>query len=206
MRRDLARVGGRRRGRIASLVSARLRENWLGDSSTIWIARALPEDGRVVSLEIDPSRAAIARANIEAAGISARVEVRVGAALHTLPQLEAEAPFDLLFIDADKPNNPAYLAWALKLARSRTLIIGDNVVRDGEVANSNSSDPNVQGVRRFLELIAAEPRLEATALQMVGVKGYDWFALALVRAVQLGPNAWLDTRPRCHPLYRSSKD
>ncbi len=154
----------------------------LGGYSTIWLARALPPGGRIVTIEVDPERGKIARASIERAGLSDRVELRVGRALDVLPQLEAEGqgPFDLIFIDADKPSNPAYLAWALRLSRPGTVIFADNVVRDGAVTDAQSQDPNVQGIQRFSELVAQEPRLSATTLQTVGEKGYDGFLLALV--------------------------
>jgi predicted O-methyltransferase YrrM len=154
----------------------------LGGYSSIWMARALPADGRLTSLEFSPKHAEVARANIERAGLEKVVEIRVGPALETLAKMEKEGtePFDLIFIDADKPNNPNYLPWALKFSRPGTLLIGDNIVRDGEVADPSSTDPNVQGQRRFLEMMAAEPRLSATALQTVGSKGYDGFAMALV--------------------------
>ncbi|MFD7067963.1 O-methyltransferase [Streptomyces sp. NPDC059913] len=154
----------------------------LGGYSTIWLARALPEGGKVVTLEADPAYAEVARANVERAGLGQVVEVRVGRALDTLPELAAEEPepFDVVFIDADKPSNPEYLAWSLKLTRPGSLIIADNVVRDGEVADATSDDPKVRGVRRFTELVAAEPRLSATALQTVGEKGYDGLMMALV--------------------------
>ncbi|MFB7913435.1 O-methyltransferase [Streptomyces sp. NPDC056061] len=154
----------------------------LGGYSTIWLARALPEGGRVVTLEADPAYAEVARANIERAGLAHVVDIRVGRALDTLPELAAEGhgPFDVVFIDADKPSNPDYLAWSLKLTRSGSLIIADNVVRDGEVVDGDSDDPKVQGVRRFTELVSAEPTLTATALQTVGSKGYDGLMMALV--------------------------
>ena len=154
----------------------------LGGYSSIWMARALPADGRLTTLEFSPKHAEVARANIAHAGLGKIVEIRVGPALETLAKMEKEGtePFDLIFIDADKPNNPNYLSWALKFSRPGTLLIGDNIVREGEVADPTSSDPNVQGQRRFLELMAAEPRLSATALQTVGSKGYDGFAMALV--------------------------
>ena len=154
----------------------------LGGYSTIWLARALPEDGLVVTLEAVAAHADIARDNIARAGLSARVDLRVGPALETLPLIEAEGlgPFDLIFIDADKPSNPQYLAWALKLARPGAVIIGDNVVRDGAVVDPASDDPRVQGVRAFFDMIAAEPRLSATAIQTVGAKGWDGFVFALV--------------------------
>jgi predicted O-methyltransferase YrrM len=159
----------------------------LGGYSTIWLARALPADGRLLTLEAQPEYAEIARANIARAGLAERVELRVGAALHTLPQLVAEGqgPFDLIFIDADKKNNPGYFEWSLKLSRPGTLIIVDNVVRNGAILDPDADDPTVgnegiRGVRRFFELLAAEPRVDATAIQMVGSKGYDGFALAIV--------------------------
>lgn len=154
----------------------------LGGYSTIWLARALPEDGRVVTLEADPHHAAIARANIERAGLSDRVDLRVGPALDTLPALHASGlgPFDLVFIDADKPNNPHYLDWALKLSRPGTVIVADNVVRDGAAVDGTSPDTSVQGIRRFFDRLAAETRVTATALQTVGSKGWDGFAIAIV--------------------------
>ncbi|MGV9268497.1 O-methyltransferase [Kitasatospora sp. NPDC003701] len=169
----LARVHGARRV---------LEIGTLGGYSTIWLARALPEGGRVVTLEADERCAAVATRTIERAGLAAVVELRTGRALDTLPELEKEGgePFDLVFIDADKPSNPAYLEWALRLTRPGSLIIGDNVVRDGAVTDGASTDPRVQGVRRFTEQIAAHPRLTATAVQTVGEKGYDGFVLALV--------------------------
>jgi predicted O-methyltransferase YrrM len=156
----------------------------LGGYSTIWLARALPRDGRLISLEADPKHVEVARANIERAGLAGIVEIRFGRALDTLPQLAAEnrGPFDVIFIDADKPGYPDYLPWALKLSRRGSLIVADNVVRKGAVADATSSDPGVQGVRRFIEMLAAEPRVSATAIQTVGSKGYDGFAIAFVTA------------------------
>ncbi|MBE8989491.1 O-methyltransferase [Nostoc sp. LEGE 12450] len=154
----------------------------LGGYSTIWLARALPTDGCLITLESNPQHAEVARENINRAGLAHLVEVRVGRAIETLPQLANEGynPFDLIFIDADKPSNPEYFAWALKLSRRGSLIIADNVVRNGSVIETNSDDPSVQGVRRFNELLASEPRVSATAIQTVGSKGYDGFAIALV--------------------------
>lgn len=154
----------------------------LGGYSTIWLARALPADGHLISVEVDPTCAEVARANIARAGLADHVEVRLGSALDTLSQLvtEKHAPFDLFFIDADKRNNPDYLTWTLKLSRPGSLIIADNVIRDGSILDSASDDPNVQGIRRFNELVAADPRLSATTIQTVGSKGYDGFALVLV--------------------------
>jgi predicted O-methyltransferase YrrM len=154
----------------------------LGGYSTIWLARGLAADGRLITLEADPNHAAVARANIANAGLDAVVELRLGLALETLPKLAAEGrgPFDLIFIDADKPSNPEYFAWALKLSRRGSLIIVDNVVRGGAVIDAASSDTAIQGVRRLNELLAAETRVSATAIQTVGSKGYDGFAIALV--------------------------
>lgn len=154
----------------------------LGGYSTIWLARALPVDGHVLTLEIDPHHAEIARANLKAAGVLDRVEVRVAPALDTLRDLHANeaAPFDLVFIDADKKSMPEYLAWSLKLSHPGTIIVADNVVRDGKVIEPDNPDENIQGVRRMTEMMAAEPRLRATAIQTVGARGHDGFAVALV--------------------------
>jgi predicted O-methyltransferase YrrM len=154
----------------------------LGGYSTIWLARALPEKGRLITLEMEPKHAEVARANIERAGLSRVVDLRVGRALDTLPKLAAEGcgPFDLFFIDADKASNPQYVEWALRLGRRGSVIIVDNVVREGEVIDGTSQDPSVQGVRRMNELMAKDGRLSATAIQTVGSKGYDGFAIALV--------------------------
>lgn len=154
----------------------------LGGYSTIWLGRALPPDGRLITLELDPKHAAVARQNIQRAGLAAAVEVRVGPASASLAQLveESVGPFDLVFIDADKPSTPDYLAWAMRLTRPGSLIIIDNVVRDGAVINADSDDPGVQGVRKALAALANDPRLVATALQTVGSKGYDGLAFALV--------------------------
>jgi predicted O-methyltransferase YrrM len=171
---------------LAQLRGARsiLEIGTLGGYSTIWLARALPPDGRLVTLEAEPRHADVARANIARAGLAARVDLRVGRALDTLPGVAADArgPFDLIFIDADKPSIPEYFDWALRLSRRGTLIIVDNVVRDGALADATSEDPSVQGVRRFMTRMAAEPRVSATVMQTVGSKGYDGFALALVTA------------------------
>ncbi|MEH2451611.1 O-methyltransferase [Nostoc sp.] len=154
----------------------------LGGYSTIWLARALPSNVRLITLEANPKHAEVARVNIARAGLADIVDLRLGQALSTLPQIAAEghSPFDLIFIDADKPNNPDYFTWALKLSRRGSLIIADNVVRNGAVVDQSSSDPSVQGVRHFNELLASEPRISATAIQTVGSKGYDGFAIAIV--------------------------
>jgi predicted O-methyltransferase YrrM len=154
----------------------------LGGYSTIWLARALPEDGSLITLELDPRHAEVARANIAGAGLASKVEVRIGPALDSLSKLHAERtePFDFIFIDADKSGYPNYLDWSLRLSQPGTVIIADNVVREGAVIEADSKDPSVQGVRHFFEKIAGDPRLEATALQTVGSKGYDGFALAFV--------------------------
>ncbi|MFE0414857.1 O-methyltransferase [Streptomyces tendae] len=169
---------------LATLRGARtvLEIGTLGGYSTIWLARALPADGLLVTLEADATCAAVAAANISRAGLDGIVDLRVGRALDSLPQLAdaGQGPFDLVFIDADKPSNPQYLEWALKLTRPGSVIVGDNVVRDGAVADATSADPRVQGVRRFTELISEHPRLTATTIQTVGAKGYDGFTLALV--------------------------
>jgi predicted O-methyltransferase YrrM len=154
----------------------------LGGYSTMWMARALPKGGRIVSLEFNPKHADVARKNLENAGLLKRVDLRVGRAIDSLPVLEAEGagPFDLIFIDADKPSNPQYLQWALKLARVGTTIVVDNVVRDGKVADAKSTDADVRGTRKMASLMAKEPRLSATVVQNVGVKGYDGFAIGVV--------------------------
>ncbi|MFL4364504.1 O-methyltransferase [Enterobacter asburiae] len=152
----------------------------LGAYSSIWMARALPPDGKLITLEADPTHADVARQNIRLAGMNDRIELIEGPALNSLENLGDVTPFDLIFIDADKPNNPGYLEWALHYSRPGTIIIGDNVVRDGEVINGQSDDARVLGVRRFIEMIGDNPRLTATALQTVGVKGWDGFTLAMV--------------------------
>ena len=168
----------------ARMIGARriLEIGTLGGYNTIWLGWALPLGGRIVTLEADPRHAATARANIAAAGLADAVEVRVGRALDLLPELAAEGPaaFDLFFIDADKANIPAYFEWALKLSRAGSVIIVDNVVRGGKILDAASEDENVRGVRRFYDLLAAETRVSATAVQTVGVKGHDGFALAVV--------------------------
>ncbi len=156
----------------------------LGGYSTIWLARALPADGRLVTLEADPQYAKVAEENIERAGLGEIVELRVGPALETLPQLDAEGagPFDLTFIDADKANTPEYFAWALEHSRPGSMIVADNVVRGGALAEATSEDPKVRAQRRLHEMLASEPRVAATTVQTVGSKGYDGFTIGLVSA------------------------
>ena len=169
---------------LAQIVGARsiLEIGTLGGYSTIWMARGLRAGGRLITLEVDPKHAEVAQLNVARAGLRDVVDVRIGNAVEILPQLSAErrGPFDLIFIDADKPNIPAYFEWALKLSRPGTLIIVDNVVRDGAVIDPDSNDPSVQGVRRFIELLGAESRASGTVIQTVGIKGYDGFAIVLV--------------------------
>jgi len=169
----LVRISGARR--ILEIVT-------LGGYSTIWLARGLPEDGSIVSLELMPHHAEVARANLLRAGALHMVDLRVGPAIESLQALSESgcAPFDLIFIDADKRSYPEYLQWSLKLSRPGTIIVADNVVRDGRVVDAECADANVQGVRRFTEMLAAEKRVSTTVLQTVGTKGYDGFALALV--------------------------
>ena len=169
---------------LARLVKARaiLEIGTLGGYSTIWLARGLALGGRVVTLEYDPKHAEVARANFARAGLADSIELHVGRAIEILPRLAAEGggPFDLVFIDADKASNPDYFSWALKLTRPGSLILIDNVVREGKVTDASNTDPDVTGTRRALEMMAAEPRVSATAIQVVGVKGWDGIAIALV--------------------------
>jgi predicted O-methyltransferase YrrM len=171
---------------LARAIGARriLEVGTLGGYSTIWLARALPEDGHLISLELDPRHAEVARANLRRAGLESRVEVRVGPAIESLPKLAEEggAPFDLVFIDADKPSTRAYFEWAERLSRPGALIVVDNVVRRGELANAASADPNVLGMRAFVESLTNDPAVTATGIQTVGRKGYDGFLLARVEA------------------------
>jgi len=169
---------------LARLQGARtiLEVGTLGGYSTIWLARALPDGGRLVTLESEVRHAEVARANVDRAGLGDIVDVRVGPAMDLLPSLATDpaTPFDLVFIDADKPNNPHYFAWALQLTRPGSLIIVDNVVRDGAVADSDSDDAGVQGTRQLLASIGSDPAVTGTAIQTVGVKGYDGFAIVVV--------------------------
>lgn len=152
----------------------------LGGYSTIWMARALPPHGIVTTIEFNELHAEVARQNINNAGLAERVMLHTGAALDVLPTLEA--PFDLIFIDADKVNNPHYLEWAIKLSKQGTVIVGDNTVRGGGVIDPSNEDPNVKGLRQFIQMISEDERLEATAVQTVGEKGWDGFVMAIVKA------------------------
>jgi predicted O-methyltransferase YrrM len=167
---------------LARAIGAReiLEFGTLGGYSTIWLARALPEGGRLLTLEANPDYAEVARRNIERAGLAGLVDLRVGPALETLPELEGRGSFDLVFIDADKVHTPDYFAWALEHSRPGALIVADNVVRGGSLADAASDDLAIRAQRRLHEEIAADPRVEATTIQTVGVKGYDGFTLALV--------------------------
>jgi predicted O-methyltransferase YrrM len=178
---DVTPAAGKLLHLLARSVGARriLEVGTLGGYSTIWLARALPADGRLVTCEINPDHAEVARANLARAGLDGLVDVRVGAALDTLSTLEG--PFDLAFIDADKQSNAEYFRHALRLSRPGTMIVVDNVVRGGRVADADSPDPDVRGTRALAEAVAQEPRVEATVLQTVGSKGYDGFLLAIVR-------------------------
>lgn len=180
---DVSRAAGRLLTVLARACGARriLEIGTLGGYSTICLARGLPEEGgRVVTLEAEPRHAEAARANIAAAGLAGRVELRLGRALDTLPTLAGEAPFDLVFIDADKPGYPAYLDWALRLTRPGALIVCDNVVRNGAVADPAATEPGPTTMRRLFDIVAAEPRLVATAIQTVGEKGWDGVLVAVV--------------------------
>jgi len=181
---DVSPLQGKLLSLLALVQGARriLEIGTLGAYSTIWLARTLPEDGHLVTLELNRKHAEVASSNITRAGLSAKVEIIQGPAIDSLARLHREnrGPFDFIFIDADKTGYPDYLGWALKLARPGTVIIGDNVVRRGEVANAESTDENVRGVRTFIARVAAEPRLTATILQTVGKKGYDGLLIARV--------------------------
>jgi predicted O-methyltransferase YrrM len=181
---DVAPNQGKLLHLVARIQGARaiLEIGTLGGYSTIWLARALPPDGRLVTLEAEAKHAEVARANVARAGLASVVEIRVGRALETLPLLakEGRGPFDLVFIDADKPKNPEYLEWALRLTRPGSVIVVDNVVRAGDILDATSDDPRVQGTRRLFDALARESRLSATAIQTVGSKGHDGFVLARV--------------------------
>jgi predicted O-methyltransferase YrrM len=167
---------------LARAIGARkiLELGTLAGYSTIWLGRAVAAKGRVITLEIDAKHAAVARENFARAGLQSTIELRLGAALEILPHLADDGPFDLTFIDADKPNVPEYFEWAIRLSRPGALIIVDNVVRDGKVADEESTDPSVLGVRRLHEQIMGDDRITATTIQTVGAKGHDGFTIALV--------------------------
>jgi predicted O-methyltransferase YrrM len=181
---DVSAVQGKMLHLLARGTGARriLEVGTLGGYSTIWLARALPEGGRLVTLELDPHHAEVARANLANAGVADKVEVRVGPALQTLEAMvtAGEAPFDFIFVDADKEGYPAYLRAAMQLSRRGTMLVFDNVVREGGILDPDHADPRVQGTRALFEVMAAEPRLSATAVQTVGAKKWDGFALAIV--------------------------
>ena len=177
---DVSSAQGKLLALLVRMTGARrvLEIGTLGGYSTIWMARALPEDGRIVTIEVDPRTAEVAQANFAKAGVAGKVDLRVGAALDVLPTLEA--PFDLAFIDADKVNNGRYAEWALRLARPGTVIVCDNVVRDGRVLDQGSDEAAIVGTRALFDFLGGEPRLTATAIQTVGRKGWDGFTIAVV--------------------------
>ena len=181
---DVSPLFGKLLGMLIGISGARhvLEVGTLGGYSTIWMARALPEDGHVITLELDPHHAEVAQSNLVRVGVSDRVDIRVGPAAESLRKLHEEGadPFDFIFLDADKRSMPIYLDWSLKLARKGTIIVADNVVRDGRILDTDTTDQDTQGTRRFLELAGANPRLHITALQTVGIKDHDGFAIAVV--------------------------
>lgn len=179
---EVAPVNGKFLHLLARISGARrvLEIGTLGGYSTIWMARGIPDDGRVVTIEAEPRIADLARANLERAGVSGKVEVKLGRAADVLPTLDDGEPFDLVFIDADKESNTIYLDWAARLGRPGTVVIVDNTVRGGEVANPATENPQVIGVQRGLEMLGRDPRFDATALQTLDLKGYDGVAIAIV--------------------------
>lgn len=179
---EVAPVGGKFLHLIARIAGARrvLEIGTLGGYSTIWLARAVGDGGQVVTVEAEPGHAAIARASIDAAGVGGRVEIKIGRGTDVLPTLAGEAPFDLVFIDADKESNTFYLDWAARLGRPGTVVVVDNIARAGDIVDADSPDPKVQGSRAALQMLGDDPRFEATAVQTVGAKGWDGFALAIV--------------------------
>jgi predicted O-methyltransferase YrrM len=178
---DVSPAQGKFLNLMVSISGARrvLEVGTLGGYSTTWMAKALPPGGRIISLEFSAKHAGVARENLARAGVDDRAEVRIGAGLDLLPTLVG--PFDLIFIDADKPNNPGYLDWAVRLSRPGTVIILDNVIRDGRVIDAKSSDPSIVGTRAAFDLLSGHPRVDSTALQMVGLKGWDGFVLGVVK-------------------------
>ncbi|MGX1701866.1 O-methyltransferase [Microbacterium sp. NPDC055357] len=179
---EVAPVNGKLLHLLARMSNARrvLEIGTLGAYSTIWLARALPDDGRVVTIEAEPRIAEVARRNLDRAGVGDRVEIRLGRGADVLPTLEGGEPFDLVFIDADKESNTIYLDWAARLGRSGTIVIVDNTVRSGEVANPATEDPQIIGVQRGIEMLGRDPRFDATAIQTLDAKGWDGVAIALV--------------------------
>ncbi len=184
---DVSPAQGRLLQMLAMMAGARsvLEIGTLGGYSTLWLSRGVPRDGRIVTIEVDPATATVAQANFERAGIARVVELRVGAALEVLPQIEG--PFDLVFIDADKANNARYAEWALKLARPGAVIVCDNVVREGRVLDAAGADPAILGTRALFELLGRDRDVTATAIQTVGRKGWDGFAIALVSETRTAP-------------------
>jgi predicted O-methyltransferase YrrM len=180
---DVAPNQGKQLYLLAKLKGAKkiLEIGTLGGYSSIWLARALPEDGKLVTLEYEEKHARIAKENMKKAGLDDKIEIIVGAALNTLGTLQDRAPFDFIFIDADKVNYPGYFEWAVKLSKPGTVILGDNVVRGGKVIDENSGDENVSAVRTLMDFLSEEPRIEATVIQTVGSKGYDGFILGIVK-------------------------
>ncbi|MDW4571242.1 O-methyltransferase [Microbacterium sp. M3] len=179
---EVAPVNGKLLHLIARMTGARrvLEIGTLGAYSTIWLARAVPQDGRIVTIEAEPRIADIARANLDRAGVGDKVEIRLGRAAEVLPTLDGGAPFDLVFIDADKESNTIYLDWAARLGRPGTVVMVDNTVRGGEIANPATENPQIIGVQRGLEMLGRDPRFDATAIQTLDAKGYDGIAIALV--------------------------
>ncbi|MEC0308708.1 O-methyltransferase [Paenibacillus lautus] len=181
---DVSKAQGKLLNVIVQIKGAKriLEIGTLGGYSTIWMARAIGDGGQLISLELDPHHAKVAKSNVALAGLEDRVEIRVGDALKQLEQLAEEKvePFDLIFIDADKPNNPNYLKWALQFSRPGTVMISDNVIRDGEVIDHHSTDPRVHGIRKFMDMLSAHSAISGTAIQTVGSKGYDGFYIGVV--------------------------
>ncbi|MGL4255184.1 MAG: O-methyltransferase [Microbacterium sp.] len=179
---EVAPVNGKLLHLLARISGARrvLEVGTLGGYSTIWMARGIPEDGRVVTIEAEPRIAEVARANLDRAGVGGKVEILLGRGADVLPTLDGGEPFDLVFIDADKESNTIYLDWAARLGRPGTVVVVDNTVRGGEVANPATENPQVIGVQRGLEMLGRDPRFDATALQTLDLKGWDGVALAIV--------------------------
>jgi len=179
---EVAPVNGKFLHLLARMSGARrvLEIGTLGAYSTIWLARGIPADGRVVTIEAEPLNAELARANVDRAGVGDKVEIRLGRGIDVLPTLEGGEPFDLVFIDADKESNTIYLDWAARLGRPGTVVMVDNTVRGGEVANPATENPQIIGVQRGLEMLGRDPRFDATAIQTLDAKGYDGIAIALV--------------------------